>query len=268
MPFTRRAVLRLGMLAAGAVASGRCGSAVEMTNRHREGKIAVPPVTDGTAAPDSARSGPGGPGHIQRLGLGGPRDGALYVPANYEPSKRGWPLTVFLHGAGGEGERTVRRLSEEADRAGLIVLAPDSRAATWDLIQGSAGPDVEFIETALRQTLERYDVDRSRLTFSGFSDGASYALSLALVNGETFRGVAAFSPGFIQLPGALEGRPRVFLSHGRSDQVLPFERCGSAIAARLRGAGYDITFEPFDGRHEIPEETLERGFAFIVATPS
>ena len=251
------------MFAAGSVLSAGCGSANEMTSKHREGKIAVPPAANGTAAPASAQPGPAGPGHVQKLGLGGARDGALYVPHNYAPSKRGHPLTVFLHGAGGQGERTVRRLTEDADRVGLIVLAPDSRAATWDLIQGGVGPDVEFIESALRQTVERYDVDRSRITFSGFSDGASYALSLALVNGDTFRSVAAFSPGFVQLPGELEGRPRVFISHGRSDEVLPFERCGSAIAARLRTAGYDTTFDPFDGRHEIPEESLERGFAFV-----
>ena len=56
-------------------------------------------------------------------------------------------------------------------------------------------------------------VDPARLVIGGFSDGASYALSLGLINGQLFRKVAAFSPGFV-VTGEPEGKPRVFISHG------------------------------------------------------
>jgi phospholipase/carboxylesterase len=54
----------------------------------------------------------------------------------------------------------------------------------------------------------------------GFSDGASYALSLGLTNGDLFRHVIAFSPGFMA-PAARRGEPPVFVSHITRDGVLP-----------------------------------------------
>ena len=65
--------------------------------------------------------------------------------------------------------------------AGIILLAPDSRGATWDDLpaaQGSFGPDVAFINAALAQTFALYNVDAARLGIQGFSDGATYALGL------------------------------------------------------------------------------------------
>ena len=44
------------------------------------------------------------------------------------------------------------------------------------------------------------DVDRQRVCASGFSDGASYALSLGAANGDLFTHIAAFSPGFMRPP--------------------------------------------------------------------
>ena len=65
--------------------------------------------------------------------------------------------------------------------AGIMVLAPDSRGATWDDLpaaQGSFGPDIAFINAALAQTLALYNVDAAKLGIQGFSDGATYALGL------------------------------------------------------------------------------------------
>ena len=64
---------------------------------------------------------------------------------------------------------------------GIILLAPDSRAATWDDLpagQSSFGPDVAFISAALAQTFALYNVDPTKLGIQGFSDGATYALGL------------------------------------------------------------------------------------------
>lgn len=47
----------------------------------------------------------------------------------------------------------------------------------------------------LLQVLSNYAVDTTRLGVGGFSDGASYALSLGLTNGDLFTHVIAFSPG-------------------------------------------------------------------------
>ena len=62
------------------------------------------------------------------------------------------------------------------------------------LCRGDFGPDVQYLISALDQVLGRYNVNRKQMTLAGFSDGATYALSLGLV-GDIFSRVIAYSPG-------------------------------------------------------------------------
>ena len=129
----------------------------------------------------------------------------------------------------------------------MIVLVPDSREATWDVVRtGRFGPDVEFLDRALDLVFARYNVDPTRLVAEGFSDGASYALSLGLLNGDLFTHVIAFSPGFVT-DGSRRGKPRLFLSHGVHDRVLPIDLCSRRIVKDVRGDDYDVRYTEFDG---------------------
>jgi predicted esterase len=166
---------------------------------------------------------------------------------------RGAPLVVLLHGAGGDARATLDLLRGLADATGIILLAPTSRKYTWDVVVGGYGPDVEAIDRALEETFSRYAVDPARLAVGGFSDGASYALSLGINNGDLFTDVLAFSPGFMA-PSVSVGTPRFFVSHGRRDSVLPIERCSRRIVPRLERAGYEVTYREFDGGHTVPPE--------------
>jgi predicted esterase len=125
-----------------------------------------------------------------------------------------------------------------ADEFGFLVLAPDSREWTWDAILGQYGPDVEFIGQAIRQTTSRYRVDRARLWLGGFSDGASYSLSLGISYGDVFKKIYAGAPGVMQ-PIEANGKPPIFISHGRQDQTMPIETRAEVRATpqgqRLRG---------------------------------
>ncbi len=80
----------------------------------------------------------------------------------------------------------------------MIVLAVDSHQKTWDMIRGGYGADIAFIDKALAQTFTRYAIAPNRVAIAGFSDGASYALSVGITNGDLFTHVIAFSPGFMQ----------------------------------------------------------------------
>lgn len=93
-------------------------------------------------------------------------------------------------------------------------------------------------------TLERDTVGR-------FSDGASFALSVGLTNGDLFTEIIAFSPGFV-VPRERRGKPRVFISHGTRDQVLPIDRTSRRIVSTLRQAGYNVEYLEFDGPHSVP----------------
>ena len=98
----------------------------------------------------------------------------------------------------------------------------------------------------------------------GFSDGASYALSLGPTNGDLFTRVIAFSPGFAS-PGARRGMPPVFVSHGTRDGVLPIERCSRRIVPRLEREGYEVCYREFDGPHTVPRSIAHEALGWFVA---
>jgi phospholipase/carboxylesterase len=211
----------------------------------------------------SARPGPPAqevlvPGTHQ-LELGYRRDGVLVVPPG---AAAGAPLLVALHGAGGTGRQMTDLLAAEAARRGLLVLAPDSRGTTWDVIRGGYGPDVDFLDEALAAVFAGFAV--GPVAVSGFSDGASYALSIGLANGDLFGRVLAWSPGFLA-PSEGVGRPRVFVSHGTDDRVLPIDRCSRRLVPVLRADGYAVRYEEFDGGHVVPPDVLAASLAWLGA---
>jgi phospholipase/carboxylesterase len=202
-----------------------------------------------------------GPLGLQPLGLGDPRDGLVYVPAGYRPDQPA-PLVLMLHGAGGSAQRGLAPLRDLADEAGLILLAVDSRGRSWDVVLGRFGPDVAFIDRALAWTFARYAVDAGRVVAEGFSDGASYALSLGIANGDLFTHLPAFSPGFVAAESA-GGTPRLFISHGVSDEVLPIDRCSRRIVPLLRQGGYDVRYREFEGGHTVPPDMVREALGWL-----
>jgi phospholipase/carboxylesterase len=190
---------------------------------------------------------------LQPLTFGYARDSYLYVPASYQ-AERPIPLVLLLHGAGGHARQGIDLLQGLADAAGLVLLAPASREPTWDLlVDRSYGPDVTMIDWALEHIFSHYAIDPARLAVGGFSDGASYALSLGITNGDLFTHVLAFSPGFMA-PAGQRGRPRIFVSHGTRDKVLPIGPCSRRIVPQLKRGDYDVLYREFDGGHTIPPE--------------
>jgi phospholipase/carboxylesterase len=195
---------------------------------------------------------------VRPLGAGRDRDGLLRIP-RVIATDRPVPLLVMLHGANGSAPRAMSIVADAAEAHGVVVLAPDSRGATWDVIHKDYGEDVAFLDRALGEVFRTCRIDPARIALAGFSDGASYALSLGLINGALFRDIIAFSPGFA-LPAQGENAPSIFISHGREDPVLPIERCGRRIAVRLRALGYAVDYREFVGGHVVPTEMIEAAF--------
>ena len=203
----------------------------------REGRLEFRP------APPVERAGP--TGSITVHGSPGAQAASAYVP----DAGRAMRLVLFLHGAGGAAAESVKVLLPFADEHGLLLVAPQSVRSTWDVITGGFGPDVHTIDRLLEEVTATYPVDR--YTSAGFSDGASYALSLGLGNGDVFDSVLALSPGF-SAAEMRNGRPRFFVSHGTQDRVLPIDRCSRRIVPSLERGGYDVRYDEFDGGHTVP----------------
>lgn len=244
-----------GLLSACGRGNAEGGAAGEAPEGRLLSRPATPPPAD--AAPTGLRP----------LGLGPERDGLLYVPPSYDMSRPA-PLALMLHGAGGDARGGISPFLGLADEAGLVLLAPESRGRTWDVLGGlflsGYGPDVEFIDRALGRTFGRLAVDPERLAIEGFSDGASYALSLGLTNGDLFTHVVAFSPGF-SAPAERRGKPPVFVSHGTADEVLPIDRTSRTIVPQLKRDGYEVLYREFEGPHTVPKPIAREALEWFTA---
>ncbi|MEM7416051.1 MAG: phospholipase [Gemmatimonadota bacterium] len=250
----RRRFLRIGCGALGAVSLGGCESDPIINGGRGFPRLSVRPSlpTMGVALGETA------------LGLGTDRDGVLYVPQSYDPEVP-MPLVVAMHGTPG-GASLWTPFQEACEARGMIMLAIESRGLAWDLIEtGSFGVDLPFIDEALAFTFDRCRIDTTRVCMMGFSDGASYAITLGTSNGDLFTHLISFSPGFWFPVQPLVGNPGIFVSHGREDEILPYATTRDGIVPQLESLGYDVTFETFDGPHIVPREIGQAAFDWFGA---
>ena len=184
------------------------------------------------------------------------------------------PVLIALHGAGGQANDVLTSFREAADAHGIVLLIPQSAKGTWDMmedlksrlgvemnVQPRYGKDLKAIDTALADLFTKIAVDPARVGIMGFSDGATYALSVGTANPQLFKRIIAFSPGpaFI---GKSAADQFVFISHGENDKVLPFATA-RGHASKLRVKKIPVEFEKFDGGHEVPKAIKEKAMAFF-----
>ena len=192
--------------------------------------------------------------------------------------ERGGTAVVLLHGWGAAGDDLVGLAHElQHPRSRFFVPAAplpevgggrawwhfdrgDRPEHAWDDRAPARAPHPALaasraaVQAVLRTVRQRYAPER--LCLAGFSQGAMLSLDVALAADPAVDRVAVLSGILLvdSLPGlraARPPRPPVFISHGRHDPVLPF--AGSERARdMLQRHGFDVSFHPFEGGHEIP----------------
>jgi len=227
------------------------------TEAHRrgwqEGELAARP-----AAPTQPPLPPG----LEGLELEGAPAPAVFVPSTRPDGPV--PVMVLLHGASSNPMHALPIMQEEAERRGFVVVAPKSVGITWDVIHGDFGPDIGALDHVLATVFDRVEANPRRVAVAGFSDGASYALTLGLANGELFPQIQAYSPGFF-VPARRQGWPAIFVSHGRSDPILPIDRTSRRIVPALQEAGYHVVYREFDGVHAVPPEIAQEAIRWLAS---
>lgn len=213
------------------------------------------------------------PGRTLDLG-----NGALgYVPASGLVG-RGLPVIVLLHGAGQRPRLMLDGFIGEAERHGVALVAPASKAVTWDMIvevaaerrrpsgqpfRPSLAVDLPRIEAALAAMAARVPLAADHVALAGFSDGASYALTIGTMNPATFGTIIAFSPGMGLVAPTLSSAQRIFVAHGTADPILPYEGTRDGIAAPLRHR-LALKFRSFKGGHSIPRDVREEALRYFL----
>lgn len=201
------------------------------------------------------------------------RNGLLYVPQNHAGPL---PLLILLHKSGGSPKEWFsgdESFAPYAEKGCFIILAPESPGVSWGTGPKNWGYDYVAVNRSLEEAFTRCAIDPTRLAIGGFSDGASYALSLGLANGDIFSYIVAFSPGYIVKAHA-RGRlgnhnevqiPFVYIAHGTADNVLPIASTSRIFVSSLKKNGYNVDFHEFSGSHHLSRQVADQAMAWLTA---
>jgi len=186
-----------------------------------------------------------------------------YVPATITGPA---PLIVVLHGAGGDARHFLDQFKHDTDQRGAILLSVQSSGRTWAQRKPTDDEaDVANIKAAIAELIEKAPIEKGRTTVLGFSDGASYALSIGMAYPGVFRTIVAFSPGYAFAPKELDSEQRIFIAHSRRDPILPAENTRRMVEG-LERAGFAPEVHWFNGGHEIDPQLQKAAFDFALAT--
>lgn len=202
---------------------------------------------------------------LNRIPIEGGRETLLYVPSGYR-ADHPVPLLVLLHGATQSAELWTRtdQFFRLADEFGVVLVMPNSVGNSWDLMRGGFGPDVSRLDASLAEVFRRVNIDPARMALGGFSDGASYALSLGASNGDLFKSLIAFSPGFF-MPAGRQGKPRIYIAHGTNDRILPIDQTSRQLRPMLEGEGYRLSYTEFEGGHTVRPEDARAALTWFLS---
>ena len=123
------------------------------------------------------------------------------------------------------------------------------------------------IQRASKRVRDYLESVKEPIVLGGFSQGAMTSAEIAFRSDQELAGLILLSGTTVDEERWAEhfaGRRHlpIFIAHGRRDSVLPFERM-ERFQARLKAAGLNVTWLPFDGDHGIPDEVVAGMSAFI-----
>lgn len=190
----------------------------------------------------------------------GDASAVLLTPSEIDPNRR-YPLFTVFHGAGRQDAMLVKACRGEPDRRNAFFLVPRSVEPTWDLIVRGPRSDLDFLEYAYDLIARRYPIDPGRRVLIGYSDGASYALSLALSNPRVFEAALCWAAGFVVLDreNVAEGdpKPRIYLEYGTHDELFAFDQVALPMKQNLEQAGYSVEFSVDEGGRHWPSGSFQ-----------
>ncbi|WP_102349072.1 alpha/beta hydrolase [Bacillus sp. Marseille-P3661] len=189
------------------------------------------------------------------------------TPTNMETGKT-YPVLFALHGIGHNEKRMLEVFEGVKEKYILIGIRGQltyENGYAFYYLKSYGNPErrlfdesMERLQSFIEYACNKYPVDRERVHIGGFSQGAILANSLALVLGETLKGIVSMNgyiPSFV--PEDYPTKPihhlSIFLSDGEFDQIFPPE-VGKKNYEHFRNSGAAVIYKTYSTDHRIIEE--------------
>ncbi|HTR31105.1 MAG TPA: dienelactone hydrolase family protein [Puia sp.] len=183
---------------------------------------------------------------------------------------------ILVHGRGGTAE-DILTLADSLPVKGYALLAPQATRNSWYPYSFLAPPaeNQPWLDSALDllggavEDVLSAGIERNRIFFAGFSQGACLTLEFVTRHAARYGGVAAFTGGLIgdriyeqHYKGDFDGTP-FFIGTGDRDLHVPLERVDNSVRL-LRGMGADVTEKVYPGRvHTIVADELAQAAKIV-----
>jgi phospholipase/carboxylesterase len=201
----------------------------------------------------------------------------------------GPPTLVMLHGYGSNADDWLQFEHKFQLPSGARMIFPagplrgpnGARGWWWLNIEGHIPDGQRFpdfstaspggIKIASRMVLKLIADVKGPVVLGGFSQGAMLSGEIAFQTDRELAGLVLLGGTTVNEAAWIERLPTrrhlpIFIAHGRFDGVLEFARM-ERFQARLRDAGLNVTWFPFEGGHNIPDAVITAMNAFLARLP-
>jgi predicted esterase len=224
-------------------------------------------------------------GRIMYLGAPSLLPCRVRAPEDLDPEKS-YRLVVGLHGVGDNPKRFIERGGNFGLPECIFVVpqAPYAYQTTTGIgyswwLSAPQEEQVKDESIALSSDYVADMVDKlrdlyriSEVYLFGFSQGAAFSYQVGIRNPDLIDGIISFG-GWLDTDRLTDDMIewakslRVFIAHGRQDEANRFIRAEEAVDI-LSEHGYDVTFYPFDGGHELAADALRAATEWLASGDS
>lgn len=180
----------------------------------------------------------------------------LFLPEGYKEKKQGWPMVLFLHGAGERGSDLNKvkvhgppKIVQQQKDFPFIVVSPQCPKDDWWTDK------VEVLINLVDDIVARYGVDTERIYLTGLSMGGYGTWALASKYPKRFAAIAPICGGGNRIMAFRLKDVPVWSFHGAKDRVVPLKQSEEMVnAIKDRGGNAKLTVYP-DAGHDSWTET-------------
>jgi polyhydroxybutyrate depolymerase len=192
----------------------------------------VPNTIINTVTKTTTSTFPSGDRTASLLWDGQNRTYIIHIPPGADSTKS-FPLVIALHGAGGTADDMVKAtlggFNTSADRDGFIVVYPTALDGKWNDHRDenfSKSDDVGFISELIKQFIQNYNVDGTRVYVTGISNGSQMTMCLACEITDQIAAVAPVCYSMSEKSAALPVATQpisVLVMTGTLDPLIPWQ---------------------------------------------